>query len=128
MPLPFFLGGMILTQQQSKCVTVSKKVVESAIWSKPPLYLKVWFYLLVKSKQSQEWGFPSGQLCISIAEIRDACGWKIGYRATRPTKRDVIRVLQWLKSQYQAEKKGKQNASHLIRIMEENEWIMISDQ
>ncbi|SHF35126.1 hypothetical protein SAMN05444392_11669 [Seinonella peptonophila] len=78
-------------------VSVSRDTVESQIWEKPPIYFKVWMYLLIRASQWKEYGFKKGQLYTSISEIQDACGWKIGYRTKRPSKTDVIRVLNWLR-------------------------------
>jgi hypothetical protein len=89
MPVSKIRGGYIL---------LSRKIIESEIWLKPPLYLKVWIYLLCKAQHSKYKGLDKGCLRTSIPEIIDECQWKVGYRTVRPTKDQVYRVLDWMRN------------------------------
>jgi hypothetical protein len=95
---PKIPGGYIL---------ISRKVIESEIWDKPPLYIKVWIYLLAKAQHSNFKKLKRGQLFTSIPEIIEACSWKVGYRREKPTKDQIYQVIDWLRkgaeSHYESE-------------------------
>ena len=87
-PPALIQGGYILVARQITC---------SEIWEKPPLYLKVWIYLLTRAQHSSYKGLGPGQLFISIPELQKACAWKIGYRTELPTKDQIFRILGWMR-------------------------------
>lgn len=81
-------GGFIL---------ISRKLIESEIWEMPPLYLKVWMYILTKARHRTEKNYQRGELLISIPEIQEACSHKVGYRVEKPTKTQIFNILEWLR-------------------------------
>lgn len=85
---PLIPGGYIL---------LSRKIIESEIFKKPPLYLKVWIYLLSSAQHSAYKGLERGQLYTSIPEIQEACSYMIGYRKKTPTKDQIYNILEWLR-------------------------------
>lgn len=86
---PLIPGGYIL---------LSRKIIESEIWKKPPLYLKVWVYLLSKAQHADYKQLKRGQLRTSIPEIIEACSWRVGYRIEKPTKDQIYQILEWLRN------------------------------
>jgi uncharacterized phage protein (TIGR02220 family) len=85
---PLIEGGYIL---------LSRKIVESEIFKKPPLYLKVWVYLLASAQHKQYKQLDKGQLYTSIPEIQEACSYRIGFRKEIPTKDQIYNILEWLR-------------------------------
>lgn len=85
---PLISGGYIL---------LSRKIIESEIFKKPPLYLKVWIYLLSSAQHKQYKGLEKGQLFTSIPEIQEACSHMVGYRKVTPTKDQIYNILEWLR-------------------------------
>lgn len=85
---PNISGGYIL---------LSRKIIESEIWKKPPLYIKIWVFLLSKAQHSDYKKLKRGQLITSIPEIIEECSWYIGYRKESPTKDQVYQVIDWLR-------------------------------
>lgn len=81
-------GGFILT---------SRKIIESNIFNKPPLYIKVWLYLLSSAQHSNYRGLERGQLITSIKEIQEAMSWKVGYRKETPTTKQIRSILDYLR-------------------------------
>lgn len=71
--------------------------IDSEIFAKPPLYIKVWHYLLARAQHTDYKGLKRGQLRTSIPEIIEGCSWKVGYRKVKPTKAEVYRVIEWLR-------------------------------
>ena len=78
-------------------IFLSRKIIDSAIWGKPPLYLKVWVYLLSKAQHTDYKQLKRGQLVTSIPEIIKACSWHVGYRLESPSYKEVRSVIEWLK-------------------------------
>jgi hypothetical protein len=85
---PKIVGGYLL---------LSRKIIESEIFKKPPLYLKVWIYLLQKAQHSSYKQLKRGQLRSSIPEIMEACSWYVGYRKVTPTKDQIYQIIEWLR-------------------------------
>lgn len=78
-------------------IIISRKIIESEIWEKPPLYAKVWLYLLTRAQHSDYKKLKRGQLVTSIPEIMEACSWKVGYRKEVPSKDQIFQVINWLR-------------------------------
>lgn len=85
---PLIPGGYIL---------LSRKLIESEIWRKPPLYLKVWVYLLARAQHGDYKGLKRGELRASIPEIMEDCFWYVGYRKVTPTKDQIFQILDWMR-------------------------------
>lgn len=79
-------------------ILLSRKLVESEIWDKPPLYLKVWIYILTKAQHKPYKNFDRGELLITIPELIEACSYKVGYRTEKPTKSQIFNILEWLRN------------------------------
>lgn len=90
---PLINGGYIL---------ISRKIVESEIWDKPPLYIKVWLYLLNSAQHKPYKNLKRGQLFTSIAEIQEACSWHIGYRKEKPSRDQIYQIIDWLRKRDEA--------------------------
>lgn len=78
-------------------IIISRSIIESEIWDKPPLYIKVWLYLLTRAQHTNYKKLKRGQLVTSIPEIIEACSWKVGFRTERPSKSQIFQVLDWLR-------------------------------
>ena len=89
MSKPLIPGGYIL---------LSRKLIESEIWNKPPLYLKVWIYLLSKAQHKEYKGLKRGQLWITYQDIIEDCSWMVGARKEKPSKSQVFNVLEWMRN------------------------------
>ena len=79
---------------------MSRSIIESEIWKKPPLYLKVWIWLLCNAQFKSYKNLERGQLSTSIEEIRQACSYYSGYRKEMPTKKQIYNILEWLRNPY----------------------------
>lgn len=76
----------------------SKDIINSPIWHKPPLYFKVWHYLLIKAQYSDYGRLKRGQLVTTVKELQKACSYKIGYRTETPTAKQIRTILEWLRN------------------------------
>jgi hypothetical protein len=91
-------GGSKMSNIPCGYILLSRKILESEIWNKPPLYLKVWIFLLMKAQHRNFKHLQRGQLVTSIAEIQQYCSWKVGYRTEKPSKDQIYQVLNWMRS------------------------------
>lgn len=94
---PKIEGGYIL---------ISRQVIESEIWEKPPLYFKVWMYLLARAQYKSFRGLERGETIVTIPELIEACSWKVGYRIEKPTKSQIFNILEWLRNSHEDEYEG----------------------
>lgn len=78
-------------------ILISRKLIESEIYNKPPLYMKVWIYLLSEAKFKRTDRLERGQLYTTLSEIQEACSWYVGYRKETPSKSKIYRVIDWLR-------------------------------
>ena len=59
-------------------IKLSRRLLTSDIWFKPPLYLKVWIYLLHQAAFKPYNGLARGQLVTSIPKIQEALMMGLG--------------------------------------------------
>lgn len=88
------------------CILLARKLLESGIMQKPPLYLKIWIWLLLRATKKPYKDLQPGQLRASIPEIQEAMSYRVGYRKEMPTKRVVQQALEWLRNPVQPEPSG----------------------
>lgn len=81
-------------------ILLSRKIIESEIWRKPPLYLKVWIWLLERAQHKEYKQLKRGQLFASISDIRAGVAWYVGYRKETPTKDQIFQILEWMRNPY----------------------------
>lgn len=79
----------------------SRQILESDIWSKPPIYFKVWHYLLLNAEYRDTGNLKRGQLFTTIDEIAEACSYKVGYRKIKPTRKEIWGVLEFLRNPHE---------------------------
>lgn len=88
-------------------ILVSRKLIESEIWEKPPIYLKVWLYILSKAQHRPYKNLDRGELIVSIPELIEVCSYKVGYRTERPSKTQIYNVLEWLRNSDEGANEGR---------------------
>jgi len=106
-------------------ILLARNIIESQIWRKPPLYLKVWIYLLVQSQHADYKKLKRGQLSTSIPEIIDACYWYVGYRKEKPTKDQIFQIIDWLRNPCETSHEAVTKAT-MITTMKATQTILIT--
>jgi hypothetical protein len=94
---PLIPGGYIL---------LSRKLIESKIMKKPPLYLKVWVWILLMVQHEPYKGLDRGEWMTSIPEIQEVMSWTVGYRKITPTYKQIRDVLDWLRIPHEGSHEG----------------------
>ena len=79
----------------------SRRILDSDIWKKPPMYFKVWHYLLLHAQYAEYRGMKRGQLFTSINQIREDCSYHVGYRKVKPTKKEIWNIFEWLRNPHE---------------------------
>ena len=79
-------------------ILLSKGILNSEIWNKPPLYMKVWVYLLTNANYNDYGNLKRGQLFTSIPDIQKACSYQVGYRTVTPSKKEIWGILEFLRN------------------------------
>ena len=82
-------------------ILISRKMIESGIFQKPPLYLKVWIYLLARAQFKDYGELKRGELLTSIGEIQEACSYYVGFRKEKPSEKQIRSIIEWLKDPYE---------------------------
>lgn len=78
-------------------IKLSRRLLSSDIWFKPPLYLKVWIYLLHQAAFKPYNGLARGQLVTSIPQIQEALSYKEGAITRKPTYEDIRSVIRYMR-------------------------------
>ncbi len=87
-------------------ILLARKMISSDIFSKPPLYLKVWIYILSSAYHTESGGIQRGEFKTSIKEIQDACTFYVGYRKEVPTPKQIRSILEYLRKPCERNTKG----------------------
>ena len=61
---------------------------------KPPLYMKLWTWMLLKANHKENKGLKRGQFHTSISEMQEAMSFMIGYRKIIPKKDHIRRAYE----------------------------------
>lgn len=103
----------------------SRTILESEIWKKPPLYFKVWHYLLLRAQHKEYDGLDRGQLFTSIDEIREACSYYVGFRKVTPSRKEVFGILNWLRNPDEGNNEGN-NEGNMIETTKVTHGMVVS--
>ncbi len=80
--------------------TIARKIFDSGIWSKPPLYFKVWVWIIGSANHSDRtkggYKYKRGELVTSYDEIIKANAHFYNRRHIFPTMKQIRIILEWL--------------------------------
>jgi len=77
---PVIPGGYVL---------IARKLFLGDLMDKPPLYFKLWAWMLDRANWKDRDKLRRGQLLATIAEMQDAMSYRVGYRKSTPTKDEI---------------------------------------
>ena len=80
-------GGFIL---------LSRKLIKSGIMEKPPLYLKLWVWMLMQASFKDHGNLKRGQFFTSYKKMQKAMAHKSGYRTEKPSIKELRGVAEFL--------------------------------
>ena len=80
-------------------ILLARSLLTSQLMEKPPLYAKIWLFLLLKAQFKDGRSLKRGQVLTSLQGLMEAGSFKIGFRREYPTKKQVRDVLEWFREQ-----------------------------
>ena len=110
---PKIEGGYIL---------LARKITISDIMKKPPLYMKLWVWMLESANRKDGYrGLERGQFFTTKNDMREAMSWMVGYRKVTPTEKEIRNPYEWfLQGRMIVTKKGTHGT--LITICNYDEY------
>lgn len=78
------------------CILLARTLLQSSIMGKPPLYTKLWLWMLLQARYKDHGHLKRGQFKTSIEMMRDAMTYDIGYRPMKPTKKEIRSAYDFL--------------------------------
>jgi len=81
---------------QGGFILLSRKLLKSGIMEMPPLYLKLWIWMLIQASFKDHGNLKRGQFFTSYKKMQKAMAHKVGYRTVKPTKREIQGVTKFL--------------------------------
>lgn len=90
-------------------IKLARQSMESDIWHKPPLYWKIWTYILMRAKHQDDETAKRGEFIARMAEFQEAGTYYVGFRKVTPTDRQIRRVLDYLSGKVYESPNGNTN-------------------
>jgi len=77
-------------------ILLARKITESGIMDKPPLYFKLWVWMLEQANHTNGYkGLKRGQFFTTIEDMREAMSWHVGYRKVTPSRKEIRSAYEW---------------------------------
>lgn len=70
-------------------VMIARKLFLGDLMDKPPLYFKLWAYMLDRANWKDRDKLRRGEFVATIAEMQEAMSYRVGYRKSTPTKDEI---------------------------------------
>lgn len=70
-------------------ILLARKLFESEMMDKPPLYFKLWGWMLARAMWKDGDRLKRGQFVTSISEMQQAMSYRVGWRREVPTKDEI---------------------------------------
>lgn len=77
-------------------ILLSRKLLNSGIMEKPPLYLKLWVWMLMQASHQNHGKLKRGQFFTSLDRMREAMKYKVGASLRRPTRKQIRKAVDFL--------------------------------
>lgn len=76
-------------------VLLARKILGSGIMDKPPLYCKLWIWMLLQASFKDHGDLKRGQFFTSLKSMQNAMEYKIGYRTNKPSIKEIRGALSF---------------------------------
>ena len=70
-------------------ILLARKLFDSWLTDKPPLYWKMWIWMLGQANWKDRGQLKKGQFVTTTAEMQEAMSYRIGYRKKTPTRAEI---------------------------------------
>ena len=79
-----------MSDERGTYIQLFRKITRSAIYDMPPIYLKVWIWILTHID------YETGETTTTIGNIATSVGWRERRRDKTPSRTTIGKVLRWL--------------------------------
>lgn len=107
-------------------ILLSRKLLKSGIMEKPPLYLKLWLWMLMQASFKDHGKLKRGQFFTSLERMSAAMTYKIGCCSMKPSKKEIRGVVDFL-SKVTAIVKTKVTHGMIITILKYDYYQQIQN-
>lgn len=109
-------------------IKLFRQSIKSDIWTKPPLYWKIWNFILLRANYQDGEAAGRGEFITDIEELRDVGTYFVGFRKVRPTARQIRRILDYLSGKSERSANGNTNGNtngRMIDLMKVKSGMLI---
>ena len=83
--MPSIDGGYVL---------LARAILDSDLMDKPPLWSKLWVWMLCRARQRDGHTRKVGEIFTTIEDMREAMSWRVGYRVEKPSKDEIRKAYE----------------------------------
>lgn len=77
-------------------ILLARQLLKSGIMEKPPLYLKLWVWMLLQASHTDHGSLKRGQFFTSFGKMRNAMAYKAGFRIIKPTIKEIRGFMEFI--------------------------------
>ncbi len=77
-------------------ILLARQLLKSGIMEKPPLYLKLWVWMLLQASHTEHGSLKRGQFFTSLDRMRNAMAHKVGFRIIKPTIKEIRGFMEFI--------------------------------
>ena len=77
-------------------ILLARKLESSEIMNKPPLYVKLWVWMLMQASHKDHGSLKRGQFFTTYNQMRRAMSWEVGGRIETPTTKQIRTAVDFL--------------------------------
>lgn len=77
-------------------ILLARKMFDSWLMDKPPLWMKLWIWMLGQANWKDRAQLKRGQFITTAEDMREAMSYRIGARIQRPTEKEIRRAYEGL--------------------------------
>ncbi len=77
-------------------ILLARQLLKSGIMEKPPLYLKLWVWMLLQASHTDHGSLRRGQFFTSLGKMRNAMAYKAGFRIIKPTIKEIRGFIEFI--------------------------------
>ena len=77
-------------------ILLARQLLKSGIMEKPPLYLKLWVWMLLQASHTEHGSLKRGQFFTSLDRMRNAMAYKVGFRSIKPTIKEIRGFMEFI--------------------------------
>ena len=78
-------------------ILLARKTLESELFDKPPLWSKLWNWMLLRAEWRDDAKLARGQFWTNLEAMREAMSWHVGYRKMMPTVKETRSAYEGLR-------------------------------